>query len=132
MIYKSLHRQLKIEQHEIHSKPGMLQNSKQLLLHMWHLSCYSCYTTCYNIWMLISSYIYLSYYCNKMNVSISCRLYISIRRVNTNRLSITKYFRVNGNQLFSKIKHIMKQNLGRQSSWFERVIISFPTIDGCH
>ena len=40
MIYKTLHRKLKIEQHESHHKPGMNSDAPEeiimFLLHMWH------------------------------------------------------------------------------------------------
>jgi len=42
-IYKTLHRKLKIEQHEPTTNRGwtqVLRKSKQFLLHMWHPSCY--------------------------------------------------------------------------------------------
>ena len=45
-IYKTLHRQQTIEQHESHSKPGwtqVLQKGKQFLLQQGHPSCYSSY-----------------------------------------------------------------------------------------
>jgi hypothetical protein len=42
-IYKSLHRKLKIEQHEKLVWTQMLRNGKQFLFHVWYPSCYSCY-----------------------------------------------------------------------------------------
>jgi cytochrome b involved in lipid metabolism len=40
-IYKSLHRKLKIEQHEKLVWTQMLRNGKQFLFHVWYPSCYS-------------------------------------------------------------------------------------------
>jgi len=41
MIYKTLHRKLKIEQYGPHQKPRVPLNGKPFLLPMWHPSCYS-------------------------------------------------------------------------------------------
>jgi hypothetical protein len=44
MIYKTLHRKVTIEQHELHQNRRwihMLQKDKQFLLHLWYPSCYS-------------------------------------------------------------------------------------------
>jgi len=42
MIYKTLHRKVKIEQYELHKKIGVntgaLERGKQFLLHYWHPS----------------------------------------------------------------------------------------------
>ena len=39
-IYKTLYRELQIEQHENHQ---VLRKCQQFLFHMWHSWCYSCY-----------------------------------------------------------------------------------------
>ena len=44
MIYKTLHRKVTIEQHELHQNRRwihVLQKDKQFLLHLWYPSCYS-------------------------------------------------------------------------------------------
>ena len=46
MIYKTLHRKLKIEEWN-----QMIWKGKQLLLHMLHQSCYSCYKPGDKSWM---------------------------------------------------------------------------------
>jgi hypothetical protein len=54
MIYKILHRKLKIEQHETTKNQGwtqLLRKGKQFLLHMWYPTCYSCYNPGYKSWM---------------------------------------------------------------------------------
>jgi len=56
MIYKALHRKLKIEQHEPTNNRGstkLLWKGKQFLLHMLHLSCYSCYKPEDKSWIMI-------------------------------------------------------------------------------
>jgi len=43
MIYKTLHRKLKIECHQYQGWSQVPLKSWQFLLHMWYPSCYSCY-----------------------------------------------------------------------------------------
>jgi hypothetical protein len=56
MIYKTLHRKVKIEQQEFPLKTGgefdqVLRNQKQFLLHLWHPSCHSSYKYGDKSWM---------------------------------------------------------------------------------
>ena len=53
-IYKTVHRNPKIEHHEPNNSrrcTQVLRKGKQFLLHMWHPSCYSCYNPTGNSWM---------------------------------------------------------------------------------
>jgi hypothetical protein len=63
MIYKTLHRKLKLEQHEPNQKPGVnsgtLRMSKQFLLHMHLLSDSLIYSTCILNKHRTNNYIYV-------------------------------------------------------------------------